>query len=103
MFKEKPSACGTLCTAHLGQEEKAKAVKLNKKGKLSAKLGREVSWNPDAVHLKKKEKASRNLISSGQPYNKIEEETENTKVTLRRKAAKLCQGVSLLHSTFLSV
>lgn len=43
MFKEKPGVCGTQGTAGLGQEEKAKAIKLNKKGKISAKLGRMLS------------------------------------------------------------
>lgn len=100
MFKEKLGVCGTQCTACLGQEEKAKAIKLNKKGKVSAKSGREVSWKPDAVDFKKEK---RNLRSPDQPYNKIEEETENAKMTLKRKAAKQCHGVSLLHSTFVSV
>lgn len=53
MFKENPSARGTRCTFWLGQEEKAKAIKLNKKGKFSAKLGKKLSWNPDAVDFKK--------------------------------------------------
>lgn len=53
MFKEKPGVCGTQGTAGLGQEEKAKAINLNKKGKSSAKLGTKVSRNPDGVDLTK--------------------------------------------------
>lgn len=50
MVKEEPSVCGTQCTAHLGQGEKAKTKKKSNKKEYSfAKLGKNVSLNPDTV------------------------------------------------------
>lgn len=104
-----PESCSkkTWClwnTVHclLRSRGKCKGQKIKQKGKIFCKIREKGVMKAWCSGFKKRKKPQKNLEALAN-FTTIEEETENTKMTLKRKAAKQCHGVSLLHSTFLSV